>query len=203
MASYIWDLDGTLLDSYPVMVAAALKAAADAGIRDPEEAVLQAMKRGTTFSYLGNVAERSGIPFKALRENYRTYTHQMDDRIPLMDGAEETLARLRADGATHDVFTHRGTSSEPILERLGILCYFREIVTGKAGFAAKPSGEAIRYLVRKYGLRPEETWYVGDRALDVLCAKDAGVRAVLLLPDDSCVVPTGQEDRIVRSLREI
>ena len=30
------DLDGTLLDSYPVIIAAALKAAADAGIHDEE-----------------------------------------------------------------------------------------------------------------------------------------------------------------------
>ena len=37
---------------------------------------------------------------------------------------------------------------------------------------------------------------MGDRALDVLCAKDAGVKALLYLPEDSCVIPTGLEDRI-------
>ena len=203
MTSYIWDLDGTLLDSYPVIIAAAIRAAADAGIHDQESEALCIAKQGMLFTYLNDVAERSGVPFKSLRESYRTYTHEMDDRITLMDGAKETLERLRKAGAVHDVYTHRGTSSEPILERLGILGYFREVVTSAAGFPGKPSGEAIRYLMNKYGMQPEDTWYVGDRSIDVLCAKDAGVRAILLLPEDSPVIPTGYEDRIVRSLNEI
>ena len=113
------------------------------------------------------------------------------------------LERLQNAGAAHYVFTHRGTSSEPILKRLGILGYFREIVTSAAGFPAKPSGEAVRYLMQKYGLKPDETWYVGDRPIDVLCAEDAGVRSVLLLPEGACVTPTGHEDRIIRSLNEL
>ena len=117
--------------------------------------------------------------------------------------AEETLERLRREGAVHFVYTHRGSSSESILERLGILDCFREVVTSLYGFAAKPSGEGVRYLLDKYGLDPAETWYVGDRTLDVYCAKDAAVRALLFLAPDSCVSPTGQEDRIIRDLREI
>ncbi len=203
MTSYIWDLDGTLLDSYPVIVRAALMAARDAGIPDTEQKALEAVKRGTVFSYIQDVAERSGKPFEMLREKYRTYTHAMDGEIILTDGAAEALERLERKGAAHYVFTHRGTSSEPILERLGILGYFREVVTAAAGFPGKPSGAAVRYLSEKYGMKPEETWYVGDRAIDVLCARDAGVGAILLLPEGACVTPTGLEDRIVRSLDEI
>ena len=71
------------------------------------------------------------------------------------------------------------------------------------GFAPKPSGEGVRFLVEKYGLDPEQTWYVGDRTLDVFCAKDAGVKALLYLAPDTCVEATGKEDRIVQDLREI
>ena len=127
----------------------------------------------------------------------------MDGRITLMDGAREALERLEKAGAAHYVFTHRGTSSEPILERLGILGFFREVVTSTAGFQAKPSGDAVRYLMEKYNLTADETWYVGDRPIDVLCGKDAGVRTILLLPEGACITPTGYEDRIIRSLNEL
>ena len=201
--NYIWDLDGTLLDSYGVIAAAAGKAAEGAGIHDPEEKILQVAKRESLSAYFRDVSSRSGVPFETLLQQYRTYTHPADDGIVLMDGARATLDRLSRSGAVHYVFTHRGASSEPILKRLGIRDRFREVVTSEYGFAPKPSGDGIRYLVDRYAMDPEKTWYVGDRAMDVLSAKDAGVKAVLLLPEDSCVIPTGREDRIVRSLREL
>ena len=203
MTAYIWDLDGTLLDSYQVIVEGAARTAADAGLPDVAGDVLKAVKQGSVTAYLNGVSERSGVPFARLFEQYRTYSHGLDSRITLTDGAKETLERLQRAGAAHFVYTHRGDSSVPILERLGIEGYFREIVTSRAGFSPKPSGEGVRYLMEKHGLDPEQTWYVGDRTLDVYCAKDAGVRALLYLAPDSCVSPTGQEDRIVRDLRDI
>ena len=203
MTAYIWDLDGTLLDSYEVIAEAAGRTAADAGMHDSGEYVLRAVKQGSVTAYMGEISARCGKTAEELFERYRQYTHGLDGRIRLMDGAKETLERLQRAGASHFVYTHRGSSSGPILERLEILRCFREVVTSEYGFQKKPSGDGIRYLLDKYGLDPEETWYVGDRSLDVECAKDAGVRALLYLEPGSCVSATGLEDRIVHSLREI
>ena len=203
MTAYIWDLDGTLLDSYGVIVAAARGTAVSAGLDDPEEHVLRAVKQGTVSAYLKDVSLRCGEPAEELTARYRKYTHALDDRITLTEGAKETLERLRRAGAVHFVYTHRGGSSGPILRRLGILDCFREVVTSAYGFSSKPSGDGVRYLLEKYGLDPGRTWYVGDRQLDVFCAKDAGVKALLYLPPGACVAATGREDRIVRDLGEI
>ena len=202
MTAYIWDLDGTLLDSYPVITEAARRAAEQAGLSDPPEEILGKVKRETLSAYLRDASGRSGVPFEELLAEYRRLTHEMDGEIRAMDGAEETLERLEREGGTHFVYTHRGKSAGPILERLGLLGFFREIVTPEAGFPLKPAGDGVRYLVEKYGLDPEKTWYVGDRSLDVLCGRDAGVKTMLLLEPDSPVAPTGVEDRIIRSLRE-
>lgn len=203
MTAYIWDLDGTLLDSYGVITEAAARTAAAAGVDDPGEYVLKAVKQGSVTAYLKEVSLRSGETPENLFRQYRTFTHEMDGRIGLISGAKETLERLQRSGAVHFVYTHRGASSEPILRRLDILRFFREIVTSVYQFAPKPSGEGVRYLLGKYGLAPSLTWYVGDRTLDVLCAKDAGVKALLFLPEDSCVAATGLEDRVIGDLREL
>ena len=202
-AAFIWDLDGTLLDSYGAIVEAAAETAAEAGLHDSAGEVLKAVKRGSVREYLMDVSARSGRPVGELLDRYRHFTHSLDGSITLIPGAKEALEELRREGAVHFVYTHRGDSSGPILERLGIRGFFREIVTSGHAFRPKPSGEGVRYLAEKYGLDPARTWYVGDRTLDVMCAKDAGVRALLYLPPDSCVSPTGQEDLIVRDLREI
>ncbi len=203
MAAYIWDLDGTLLDSYGVIVEGARRTAADAGLPDAAEDVLKAVKQQSVSAYLKDVSARAGVPYPQLWEQYRLNSHGQDGLITLIPGAAQTLRALADSGAEHFVYTHRGDSSGPILERLGILPFFREIVTSRYGFSPKPSGEGVRYLLRKYGLDPADTWYVGDRTLDVYCAKDAGVKALLYLEPDSCVSPTGQEDRIVRRLADI
>ena len=203
MTAYIWDLDGTLLDSYESIVEAARTAAADAGINDSEEYVLKSVKQGSVGTYMEDVGARCGKPPEELIGWYRKYTQELDDRIRLIDGAKETLERLQRSGAVHFVYTHRGGSSKPILKRLGILDCFREVVTSEYGLARKPSGEGARYLTDKYCLDPDRTWYVGDRSLDVLCAKDARIKALLYLAPDSCVSATGLEDRIVHDLREI
>ena len=203
MTAYIWDLDGTLLDSYEMITAAAARTAADAGVYDEETAVYRAVKQGSVSGYLKDVSARSGKTFEELLAQYRRYTHETDDRITLIEGAAEALERLRKAGATHFVYTHRGSSSQPILRRLGILDCFREVVTSEYRFTPKPSGDGVRYLLEKYGLDPLQTWYAGDRTIDVLCAKDAGVKALLLLQPGTCVSRTGQEDRIISSLSEL
>ena len=203
MTAYIWDLDGTLLDSYEMIVEAAARTAAEEGIYDSKEHVLKAVKQGAVTAYMEEISEQCGKTVKELFGRYRDHTHALDDRIKLIDGAKETLEGLQKAGAVHFVYTHRGSSSGPILERLGILNCFREVVTSEYGLERKPSGDGVRYLVEKYSLDPEETWYVGDRTLDVYCAKDAGVKALLYLAPDTCVEATGKEDRIVKDLREI
>ena len=203
MTAYIWDLDGTLLDSYGVIVEAAARTAADEGINDPKDYILKVVKQKSCTAYMEEIGSQCGKTVREVFVQYQKHTHALDDLITLIDGAKETLERLQEAGAVHFVYTHRGSSSEPILERLGVLKCFREVVTSMYGFAPKPSGEGVRFLVEKYGLDPEQTWYVGDRTLDVYCAKDAGVKALLFLAPDTCVEATGQEDRIVKDLREI
>ena len=203
MTAYIWDLDGTLLDSYGVIVEAAARTAADEGINDPKDYILKVVKQKSCTAYMEEIGSQCGKTVREVFAQYQKHTHALDDLITLIDGAKETLERLQEAGAVHFVYTHRGSSSEPILERLGVLKCFREVVTSMYGFAPKPSGEGVRFLVEKYGLDPEQTWYVGDRTLDVYCAKDAGVKALRFLAPDTCVEATGQEDRIVKDLREI
>ena len=203
MTAYIWDLDGTLLDSYGVIVEAAARTAADEGINDPKDYILKVVKQKSCTAYMEEIGSQCGKTVREVFAQYQKHTHTLDDLITLIDGAKETLERLQEAGAVHFVYTHRGSSSEPILERLGVLKCFREVVTSMYGFAPKPSGEGVRFLVEKYGLDPEQTWYVGDRTLDVYCAKDAGVKALRFLAPDTCVEATGQEDRIVKDLREI
>lgn len=203
MIAYIWDLDGTLLDSYDVISSSAKEAAESAGVDDDIHKVLTMVKQTSVKVYMEDVSKRTGKTLDYLFTKYREYTHGKDEFIGLIDGAKEVLEYLKNQGAIHFVYTHRGPSTTPILKRLGIYDYFKEIVNSEYGFTPKPSGDGVKYLIQKYNLNPNDTWYVGDRSLDVLCAKDASCKALLFLQKDSCVSPTGKEDQIISDYKEL
>ena len=203
LKAYIWDLDGTLLDSYGSIVSSLEEVVAEKGGTDSAETIMRAVKQGSVSGYLRGLSEKTGTDYEELYQLYRTVSHARKDEITLISGAVSTLEKLRSRGAEHFVYTHRGQSTGPLLERLGLTGYFTEVVTFEYGFQPKPSGEGVRYLVGKYHLEEQSTAYVGDRTLDVLCAKDAGVKAILYLPEGSCVIPVGTEDRLIRRLEEL
>ena len=200
---YIWDLDGTLLDSYGSIVSSLMEVAQASGINDSYEDIMKAVKQGAVSSYLKGLSARCGCAYELLYQRYREISHEKLDRITLISGAKDTLEGLMKKGARHFVYTHRGKSTASLLDRLGLTEYFVEIVTFEQGFRPKPSGEGVEYLVGKYRLEKDETAYVGDRPLDVGCARDAGVKAVLFCPEDSCVSPSGEEDLVIGRLEEL
>ena len=201
--SYIWDLDGTLLDSYQAIVTSLLAVARENAVNDSFDTVMKAAKGGSVSAYLRQLAAACRQDESILKQRYWEISHERLRDISLVPGAIETLEALKRAGARHFVYTHRGSSTLPLLERLGLKDYFVEIVTFEHGFQPKPSGDGVSYLVRKYGLDRKQTAYVGDRSLDVLCAKDAGVAAILYCPEDSCVIPSGNEDLVIRHLTEL
>ncbi len=203
LKAYIWDMDGTLIDSYGAIVSSLVDVARASGSPDSPETILKAVKQGSVSGYLRDLSAGTGKSTEALYQMYRASGHARDNEITLIPGAAETLKTLQEQGAKHFVYTHRGATTRPLLERLGIKGFFTETVTSENGFRPKPSGEGVTYLLEKHGLDRMKTAYVGDRTLDVLCAKEAGVQAILYLPEDSCVIPTGKEDRIVRELAEM
>ena len=110
---------------------------------------------------------------------------------------------MKKQGARHFVYTHRGKTTDAVLNNLGLSECFTEVVTSQNGFARKPAPDALLYLMDKYRLDPKSTFYVGDRTIDMDCARNAGVRGILFLPEGSYCVPNGTENRIIHDLRDL
>ena len=95
MISYIWDLDGTLLDSYDVISNAVLKTVNEAGINDDLTQVLRKIKETSVRKYLSDVSIKINKPVTYLFEIYHKYAHENDNDIKLIDGAYDVLMKLK------------------------------------------------------------------------------------------------------------
>ncbi len=199
----IWDLDGTLLDSYPVIVSAILEAYREYGFEPDRDTLYREIMATSLYSWIEKTEKATGIPYDPVLRRYLEINDRDKMRIPAMLHAEEALRALKARGIPSFVFTHRGASTVPVLKNIGLFGFFDEILSADDGFPRKPDPSAILYLVEKYGLDPESTYYVGDRTIDMECAENAGIRGILFLPDISPVRATGKETHTVRDLLEI
>lgn len=201
--AFIWDLDGTLLDSYEIIVSSLCELFAERGIAlDPEEVHGHAI-RSSVSDYLHEMEEETGFRFEDMKARYQEISGGKKLEIRPFPESVPVLARLAEQGCEHFVFTHRGRTTLPVLGNTGLAPFFREVVSMEEGFPRKPAPDALLYLIGKYGLDPASTFYVGDRTLDMDCAKNAGIRGVLFLPEGSFCEPNGSEERVIRELWEL
>ena len=199
----IWDLDGTLLDSYDVIVESIQLVFKENNIVLSLDEIRNYALQFSIKSLFQMVSEKHDVPIDVLNQRYKEISGGKYLQIKTMPNALEILEQLRLRGVKHHVFTHRGKTTIPVLEHLRMREYFGEILTSQSGFARKPNPEALDYLIRKYECDPINTFYVGDRSLDIECAVNAGIKGVLYAPKNSVVSPCAAADFVVEDLLDI
>lgn len=184
MTAFIWDFDGTLVESYGAIMEVLELLYADYGWSfDPEQ--VGAFILETSIDHLLDLqCQASGLDARLIKARFMAEQEKRDDQIVLMPHAQQVLSETAARGVKHFIYTHKGATTDAVLEGLGIANYFTEVVNSTHGFARKPDSEAITYLMAKHGLDQETTYYIGDRSLDRDCALAAGIGSInLALPD--------------------
>ena len=179
--AFIWDLDGTLLDSYEAILSGIEETFAQFSIPYDKEQVREFILKYSVQDLLVQVAEERKLDVEELNQVRAQSLSEKNAQVALMPGAREVLAWADQAGIQQFVYTHKGDNALTILRDLGLESYFTEILTSQSGFARKPSPEAAIYLLDKYQLNPEKTYYIGDRTLDVKFAQNSGIQSINFL----------------------
>ena len=179
--AFIWDLDGTLLDSYEAILSGIEETFAQFAIPYDKEKVREFIFKFSVQDLLVQVAEERKLDVEMLNQVRAQSLAEKNAQVVLMPGAREMLAWADQAGIQQFVYTHKGDNALTILRDLGLESYFTEILTSQSGFARKPNPEAATYLLDKYQLDPEKTYYIGDRTLDVEFAQNSGIQSINFL----------------------
>ncbi|HEM6510393.1 HAD-IA family hydrolase [Streptococcus suis] len=181
--TFIWDLDGTLLDSYEAILAGIQETYEQFGLPFDREEVRKYILRYSVKDLLVRDADNYGLDSDELNRVRATSLKEKNTQIPLMAGAAEILDWTAQQGIQNFVYTHKSDNAFQVLEELSVRHHFTEILTSDSGFARKPSPEALLFLIENYGLDKENTHYIGDRLLDVETAINAGIHSINLQID--------------------
>lgn len=172
---YLFDIDGTLLDS-AVDICGAVQQVLDqngGGVKD--------------FEYLKSFIGLHLIPLfqevfpnydsaqiDDLVEQYRTFYRARGHKLTkVYPGVKEGLAAL---GGRKSTATTKGTpTTRLVLEQFGLIQHF-EHVQGTDGFPSKPAPNVILAALAALGEKPEMCLFVGDSPADMEAGHRAGVK---------------------------
>ena len=178
----IFDLDGTLVDSKQDLCNSVNAARVHMG--------LEALPDDLVASYVGNGAPvlikramGEGATDQQLEEALAFflsyYREHMLDFTREYPGVRECLAALHARKTRMAVLTNKPVRfSKDILVGLKMDQYFFQVYGGNSFVEKKPHPVGIDTLIGEVGADKAHTWMVGDSSVDVLTARNAGVKSV-------------------------
>ena len=184
----IFDFDGTLVDSLPVIARVANGALAAHGLpaRSVEDVrPLVGLPLGDVLATLGGLADRDDS--SALCDTYREL---WDDTrpAPLFQGVREMLSRVRDAGTRLAVATSR--KREGLSTMLGvheIAGLFEFLVGGACTVERKPHPAPVHRTLDRLGVTAEESIVIGDTTFDLDMGTAAGTA--------TCAVTWGNHGR--------
>ena len=204
----VFDLDGTLIDSKLDLALAVNATRAGAS--------LPPLAHETIFSYVGNGAPaliHRALGGQAGEEQVqrslefflRYYREHMLDHTRLYPGVREGLDRLQGAGMRMAVLTNKPVRfSRDLIRGLGVASHFQVVYGGNSFESKKPHPEGLQKVMAEVGVAPAQTLVVGDSAVDVETARNAGARSCGvtygIMPETFASLPP---DVMVDSLEEL
>lgn len=186
ISAVAFDLDGTLADTLPDLLASANLTMRDLGMAEVD--------RDTVRDYIGQGIDRlvkrlltgkphaepeSGLFNRAgmiFRDHYRRL---LANESQLFPGTEQTLHKLKSLRLGLACVTNKTEAfTRPLLDQLGVLGLFDQVICGDTLERKKPDPLPLTHCARQFGITPEQLLMVGDSQTDVLCARSAGCPVV-------------------------
>jgi HAD superfamily hydrolase (TIGR01509 family) len=175
----VFDVDGTLLDSRPAIVAAYRHAFGTVlGIEFPRDdevrALLAPRLREVCETHAGDRAAEVEAAYRSF------YLERGDALVRAMPGAVELLEGLEKRGLAVALVTNKGRERlGPDLRRGGLDGFeLAATVCSEDAVERKPHPEPFEVALRRCGVEAAAALYVGDGPQDVQAAKAAGSRVV-------------------------
>ncbi|MGD0201223.1 MAG: HAD family hydrolase [Bryobacteraceae bacterium] len=171
---YVFDVDGTLVDSADDICGAVLEVLASIPCRPVTKAGLTRYIGVHLIEMFRDLLpDYTPAQLEQLIDSYRTFYRAREHRATrLYPGVKEALAALAGRKATATTKTSTGTRT--VLERFGLLGYF-DHVQGTDGLPYKPAPDVVLASLAALEARPQDCLFVGDTAADMEAGRRAGV----------------------------
>ena len=182
ISAVLFDLDGTLVDTAPDMVAALNTLRTEEGLEDLPYALARAqVSHGSSGLVSLAFPAASGPSFEALRARFLSlYSERLAVDTQLFAGCEHVLTTLEQQGLPWGIVTNKpGFLAAPLLRALQLTDRAGCIVAGDTLPQRKPHPAPLLHAAELLGVAAPHCLYVGDAERDVQSARSAGMTVLV------------------------
>lgn len=173
LKAVIFDMDGTLCDSFPLMIRALREAVEPiVGHAVPDEDFMEALgpnEKGIIVNMLGDRYDKAAASYDVL---YKRYLPEMC--AAPFDGVREIFEFLAEKNVRTALVTGKNkTSCDMTLRQFDMEKAFDTVEYGSPVGSRKK--EALGLVIDRFGIRPDEAIYIGDAPSDVTFSREVGL----------------------------
>ncbi|MDI9384977.1 MAG: HAD family hydrolase [Verrucomicrobiota bacterium] len=200
---YIFDLDGTLIDSFPAITESVNHVRTRHGL-EPLSIAKVKTKVGHGLEYL---LEKTVPDLDAIsdQETYKTHHEKVIlEKTVLLPFADEVLRQLHGEDKKIALASNKMRDfSNRILEHFGLLPLFDLVLGPESVPCRKPAPDMLEIALARWKLAPNDVLYVGDLNVDVETARAAGLPVCILLGEYPSreTLEAAAPDYLIESLR--
>jgi phosphoglycolate phosphatase-like HAD superfamily hydrolase len=186
----IWDVDGTLFDTYPAIARAFQVALNDLGKDAPLE-WMEILAKTSISHCVTTLANQCHLNKDDIgRAFVEHYDHTPPEEQPPFPGVITVCEYICTLGGKNIIITHRGREgTKKLLAAHKMSHYFMDCLTRDDGYPRKPHPAAFEAMLKTHNLQCEATMAVGDRDIDILAGQAAGIFTCLFGSKADEVVP--------------
>jgi phosphoglycolate phosphatase len=201
----LFDMDGTLVDSYPAITASVNHVRTLHGMPPlPEAEVRRHVGRGPAYLLAQTVGVGDG---EANVAAYRAHHPSvLREGTRLLPGAAEALRALHERGRRLGVCSNKPVAfTRELVEALGVAGWLSLLLGPDDVPRPKPAPDMLLVALERLGLRPDEALYVGDMLVDLDTGRAAGVRTWVVATgsEEAEALDRARPDRRLRDLFEL
>jgi len=172
----IFDLDGTLVNSYPAIIKSFNYTMRTFGLRQQPVGVIKRTVGWGDSALLAPFVTKPLLQ-KALGVYRRHHQYSLLRHVSCMPSAKKLLASLQKKGYVLAIATNRPRRfTHILLKSVGIRHFFSRVLCKDQIHFGKPHPSILNTIMRQCKVTKNQTLYVGDMAIDMQTGRRAGVR---------------------------
>lgn len=187
MKHYLFDFDGTLVDSMPTFVGAMLRILDENNIPYDDDIVKVITPLGLMGTAKYYMSLGLDMPLEQLLDTMKRYmADAYFHTIPAKQNVTETLKQLKAQGASLNVLTASPhVTLDPCLRRLGLYDLFENVWSCDDFATTKADPEIYKMAAKRMGVNVTDVLFLDDNLNANITAKQAGMRVCGVYDDSS------------------